>query len=309
MTKKLVFSPSTSVEESTHELASPLLLHASSETGWDGLVVRAYREREIEQWAAPLVSTLTLVLVVSGTMSLEQRDLNGTWKGRHIRQGDLFLSPAGRAPYELRWQMLSDQPVQTLLQHLHADLVSRTAQELVGAATRQVTLAERVGFQDPLLLQIGLTLWREVEWQIPAGTLYLQAAAQLLAVHLLRHDTPVVENSQASTALLTRHQMQRVTDFILAHLGQDLSLELLAQQTGLSPYHFARVFRQTTGESPHQFVLQQRVALAQQLLRETDAPLAQVAQESGFASQSHLTDVFKRRFGLTPRVYRHHHEI
>jgi AraC family transcriptional regulator len=310
MTKKLVVSPSASVEESSHELASPLLLHSSEETAWDGLVVHAYREpREIEQWAAPLVSTLTLGLVVSGTMYLEQRDVNGPWKGRHIRQGDLFLRPAGRAPYELRWKVLSAQPVQTLLLHLHADLVSRIAQELAGAATKQVTLAERVGFQDPLLQQIGLTLWGEVEGQIPAGTLYLQAAAQLLAVHLFRHNTPAVENSKASTALLTRQQMQRVTDFILAHLGQDLSLELLAQQTGLSPYHFARVFRQTTGESPHQFVLQQRVALAQQLLRETDAPLAQVAQESGFASQSHLIDVFKRRFGLTPRAYRHHHEI
>jgi AraC family transcriptional regulator len=63
-----------------------------------------------------------------------------------------------------------------------------------------------------------------------------------------------------------------VTDFIQAHLGQDLSLELLAQQ----------------------------------LLRETDAPLAQVAQESGFASQSHLTHVFTRHLGLTPRAYRHH---
>jgi AraC family transcriptional regulator len=103
--------------------------------------------------------------------------------------------------------------------------------------------------------------------------------------------------------------MQRVTDFILAHLSQGLSLELLAQQTGLSPYHFARLFRRTTGQSPHQFVLHRRVELAQQLLRETDAPLAYVAQQSGFASQSHLTQVFKRHLGLTPRTYRHDHEI
>jgi AraC family transcriptional regulator len=285
-------------------------LLSSEEIGWDGLVVRAYREPgEIEQWAAPLVSTLTLGLVVCGTMYLEQRDVNGPWKGQHLRQGDLFLRPVGRASYELRWKVLSSQPVQTLLLHLSADLVSRTAEEMAGSDTGRLTLEERVGFQDPLLLQIGLTLWREIERQAPAGKLYLQAAAQLLAVHLLRQDTAAVEKSQASTALLTRHQMQRVTDFILAHLGQDLSLELLAQQTGLSPFHFARVFRRTTGESPHQFVLHRRVELARQLLRETDAPLAQVAQESGFASQSHLTHVFTRHLGLTPRAYRHHQEI
>jgi AraC family transcriptional regulator len=310
MKKKLVVSPSTSMEESSHELASPLLLHASPETAWDGLVVRAYREpREIEQWAAPPVSTLTLGLMVSGTMDLEQRDMNGPWKWWHLRQGDLFLRPAGRALYELRWQVLSTQPVQTLLLHFHADLISRTAEEMAGAAPRQEALEERIGFQDPLLMQIGLGLWREVAWQFPAGTLYLQAAAQLLAVHLLRYGASTGENSKASTAVLTRQQMRQVTDFILAHLSQDLSLEKLSQQIGLSQFHFARVFRQTTGESPHQFVLHRRVERVQQLLRETDAPLAYVAEACGFASQSHLSDVFKRRFGLTPRAYRHHQEI
>jgi AraC family transcriptional regulator len=69
------------------------------------------------------------------------------------------------------------------------------------------------------------------------------------------------------------------------------------------------MFRQTTGESPHQFVLGRRIELAQQLLTETDASLAQVALQSGFASQSHLSSVFKRRLGLTPRAYRNTAEI
>jgi hypothetical protein len=57
--------------------------------------------------AMPLVSTLTLGLLMSGTMYEEQRELNGPWKGQYLRQGDLFLRPAGRAPYELRWQAIS----------------------------------------------------------------------------------------------------------------------------------------------------------------------------------------------------------
>jgi AraC family transcriptional regulator len=83
-----------------------------------------------------------------------------------------------------------------------------------------------------------------------------------------------------------------------------LSLESLAQQTGFSPYHFARLFRQTTGESPHHFVLRQRIERAQCLLKQRDLPLAVVALESGFANQSHFTQVFKRHLGLTPRAYR-----
>lgn len=68
-------------------------------------------------------------------------------------------------------------------------------------------------------------------------------------------------------------------------------------------------FRQTTGESPHQFVLRQRIQRAQCLLKERDMPLAHVALESGFANQSHLTQAFKRHLGLTPRAYRQDRSI
>ena len=91
---------------------------------------------------------------------------------------------------------------------------------------------------------------------------------------------------------------------MLAHLNQDLSLSALAQQIGFSPYHFARLFRQTIGESPHQFVLSQRIEHAQSLLKETGQPLAQIALTCGFANQSHLTQAFRRTLGLTPAEYR-----
>ncbi len=96
---------------------------------------------------------------------------------------------------------------------------------------------------------------------------------------------------------------------MLAHLSQDLSLDVLAQQVGFSPYHFARLFRQTMGESPHQFVLRQRIQRAQHLLKEADVPLAHIALECGFANQSHLSLVFKRHLGLTPRAYRQDRQI
>jgi AraC family transcriptional regulator len=103
---------------------------------------------------------------------------------------------------------------------------------------------------------------------------------------------------------LTPQQLRRVTTYIREHASQDLTLEVLAHQIGFSPYYFARLFRQTTGESPHQFVLRERVAHARKLLTATDLSLAQVATESGFADQSHFTLVFKRALGVTPRAYR-----
>jgi AraC family transcriptional regulator len=154
------------------------------------------------------------------------------------------------------------------------------------------------------LAQIGLALWRELEQPTTTGKLYAQTAAQMLAVHLLRYYTTPVHQIKDPAQGLTQHQISQVTDFVLAHINQDLSLSALAQQIGFSPYHFARLFRRATGESPHQFVLSQRIERAKQLLREADLPLAHIALVSGFANQSHLTQAFKRYLGLTPADYR-----
>ena len=295
------------------EPAHPVLLLSSEQAGWEGLVVRAFHEpREFEGVIAPDTDMphIPLVLFVGGAMYMEGRLVDGSWKGTLIRPDDLMLLPNAPLAFgELRWKGLTPASTQTLHLHLSKELLARTAEELAGSDPARLALTGRIGFQDPLLLQVGLALWRELEQQKPTGKLYAQTAAQLLAVHLLRHyaSTPleIKERSQG----LTRQQMNRVIDFILAHLTQDLSLEALAQQIGFSSYHFARLFRQTTGESPHQFVLRQRVERAQRLLKETDAPLAQIAIESGFANQSHLTRTFKHQLVFTPRVYRQDDEI
>jgi len=180
---------------------------------------------------------------------------------------------------------------------------------VAGYDPAHLSVEEHSGLQDPLLTQIGLALWRELEQRAPAGKLYAQTAAQMLAIHLLRYYTSVGGAIEEPLQGLTHQQMRRVMDFVQAHLSQELSLEALAQQIGLSPYHFARLFRQTTGESPHQFVLRQRIERAQRLLKERDVSLALVAVESGFANQSHLTQAFKQHLGLTPRAYRQDRSI
>ncbi|HLZ57252.1 MAG TPA: AraC family transcriptional regulator, partial [Ktedonosporobacter sp.] len=103
---------------------------------------------------------------------------------------------------------------------------------------------------------------------------------------------------------LTARQVKRVTEYILAHLAQPISLETLARQVGYSTSHFAQLFRETTGVTPHQFVLGKRLEQARQLLKVTDLPLSQVALEVGFQNQSHFTQAFRSRLGVTPRQYR-----
>ncbi len=289
--------------------AAPLLYLSSVDAGWEGLVAEAFYEpNELEGWMTTARSDIALILFTGGAMHVEQRYAHGPWKAFSLHQGDLVLSPVG-VPYELRKKGLSRQPMQTLHLYLSKDLVVRTAEEVAGLDPTRLELVERSGFQDPLLAQIGFALWRELEQRAPAGKVYAQTAAQMLAIHLLRHYTVGGDTFKEPKPGLTDQQMRRVVDFVQAHLDQNLSLEALAEQTGFSPYHFARLFRHTTGASPHQFVLRHRVERAQLLLKEREVSLAQVATACGFADQSHLTQVFKRHFGLTPRAYRQDRSI
>jgi len=95
-----------------------------------------------------------------------------------------------------------------------------------------------------------------------------------------------------------------VTDYIDAHLGEEITLGRLSDLARLSSFHFAHLFKQSTGVSPHQFILQRRIAKAKQLIEEDRLPLAQISQMLGFASQAHFTTVFHKLVGVPPRVYR-----
>jgi AraC family transcriptional regulator len=310
MTEQLAISQNTTINTLEGGPTSPVLYLSSEEIGWEGLEVQAFHEpEEYELGIMPAVPVTSLVLVTQGAMRIGLRNPNGPWRESDVRHGDLLFKPGGSEANEVRWSSLSSEPPQTLQVHLNNDLVARTAEEVAGYDLSRLTWTIGYpGFQDPLLTQILLALQRELEQPNPASNLYAQTAAQLLAVHLLRHYTRETQDSPRepveSSLSLTRYQMKQVIEFMQAHLDQTLSLDVLAQQIGFSPYHFARLFRQALGESPHQFVLHQRIERAQHLLKKTDVPLAHIAVECGFASQSHLTQVFKRHLGLTPRAYR-----
>jgi AraC family transcriptional regulator len=284
---------------------------SSEGNGWDGLVLRAYHEpMRLTNWVDPATPEVALIQLTRGTMLMEQRQSNGAWHAQRIQQGDLFLKPPIGRDHLLRWQALTDEPLETLHINLDSAVLLRTAAEMTNRDPTRVMLMSRSGFQDPLLRQIGLALWHELEQPTAAGSIYAQAAAQMLAAHLLRFysTTPPVFDTSArdSTAgqRLTARQLGQVTDFVRASLDGELSLAALAHEAGFSPFHFARLFRRTTGESPHQFVLRQRIERAQSLLRESDLPVAHVALASGFANQSHLARAFKRHLGLSPAEYR-----
>jgi AraC-like DNA-binding protein len=101
--------------------------------------------------------------------------------------------------------------------------------------------------------------------------------------------------------------LARIDDFIRAHLDQDVTLQDLAAVAGLSPSHFLRAFKQATGQTPLRYLTGRRTEQACLLLAKSDQPIAEIAYACGFASQSHMTDVFKRHLDTTPGRYRQAH--
>ena len=166
-------------------------------------------------------------------------------------------------------------------------------------------LVERIGILDPQIERIGLALLEELRADGLAGRLYAESLAVMLAVHLLRTHASLGSRRmpRQQPGGLSRSALQQVTDYIEANLARDLTLVEIAAVAHLSPYHFARMFKRSTGSSPHQYLIARRVERAKGLLLAGTLTIAQVAAAVGFADQSHFTRQFGSLVGTTPRQF------
>jgi AraC family transcriptional regulator len=138
------------------------------------------------------------------------------------------------------------------------------------------------------------------------GRLCAESLANVLVVHLIRqmaNGPSTKEFARKPSGRLPRHAMQAVAEYIDAHLDQNFALADLAAVTHVSEFHFARQFKQTTGLSPHQFVIHQRVERAKRLIIGRRLSLAEIAVAVGFYDQAHLTRHFRRLVGVTPTQF------
>lgn len=151
---------------------------------------------------------------------------------------------------------------------------------------------------DPAVGRSVGAILSELRRDLPGRRLAVEGEALALAAHLLRR-AGRREARGRGAASLAPARLRRVAELVEADPSQDLGIEALAGAAGLSPAQFSRAFRAATGETPHRWVMARRVARAKARLAEGRAPTAEIALDCGFASQSHMTDVF-RRFGEPP---------
>ena len=158
--------------------------------------------------------------------------------------------------------------------------------------------------QDSRITQLYRHFLLSCDWRNNANHLTLSSASTLLLTHLLQHYSKVNWRLPDVRGGLAPSVLRNILAYIEAHLASPLTLADLAQQACLSEFHFARMFKQSTRLAPHQFVMQQRMMKAEQLVRHTLLPLTGIALQCGFHSSSHFSNRFKSVYGIAPSALR-----
>jgi AraC family transcriptional regulator len=255
--------------------------------------VRGYSYGPFEQSVPFATDAHVLVLYVAGRTSI-QRVIGGAEEESEVGPGDITLHPFS---FVSRWRWRS--PIDVLHVYLEPAYLRGIAQDVMGAAT---TLRMRHGLRvrDDALAQLTSELIRELSPPSPLGSdRALLALGDRIALHLLRHHFDVGRADPRGRKFDAR-EMSTIRAWVKEHLGEAIHLPRLASQVNLGVYHFSHVFRSSFGQSPHDYVREQRLRRARELLLCSDDGVSSIALQTGFADQSHLTRCFKRYFGLPP---------
>ena len=159
---------------------------------------------------------------------------------------------------------------------------------------------------DPIVRKLQECLLESVERPDQASRLFVEHIRLALNAHL-SHGCGVNTAEKTARDGLAPWQERRAKELIDARLGSEVRLAELAHECELSPGHFARAFKRTTGKSPYRWLLERRIERSQQLLRTSGLPVAEIALKCGFADQSHFTRVFTQTAGMSPRAWQRAH--
>lgn len=156
----------------------------------------------------------------------------------------------------------------------------------------------------PLAADIEAYVARAMDAENPATALEMDTRAYLIALGIIR----VAQKAEMTVRLIddldVRGDLRRVLREIDERLADPMRLSDLAEIVGMSPFHFARIFKDQIGEPPAQYVQRRRTERAIELIRESNLPLSEIAYRAGFSSQSHMSRRVKEMSGLTPRKLR-----
>jgi len=170
-----------------------------------------------------------------------------------------------------------------------------------------IVLTPQIGFRNNQIRHLAMSLLQELNETDLADRFYADSLAIGLAVQLVRRyvSLPQVHFGPGGMA---PHKLRKAIGIIEHHLADEdegrVELRTVARQVGMSYFHFSRVFKQSMGMSPTNYIAERRIERAKELLNETELPISEIALRSGFSSQSHFHVAFRKVAGTTPRIFR-----
>jgi AraC family transcriptional regulator len=236
------------------------------------------------------------------TLQLSPPHLLETWEEGHLKQISKGIGSVTLAPSGFRFRGRWDREVEILVLTLKPAVIAKCAIELYDS--NQPELIRSINQSDPQIWHIGLTLEAEFREGNPNGQYFWESLTNAIAVRLLKHYSAFETKIHSYSGGLSPHQLRHAIKYINDNLNLDLSLTVLATMLGISLYYFERLFKQSVGFTPHQYILRCRIEKAKQLLRTTQLSILEITEQVGYKNQSHFSKLFRKLTGVSPRAYR-----
>ena len=270
---------------------------------WSGLFARRYRfARVVDGFLVPATAEALIACNLAGSAEFEEREIGGPWRSYSVRSGDLFVTRS-KTPYELRWRSPLGAEIDVIHIHLGLNQCLAAFQMVYADKAGAVEVPDFFG-RDETLLRLSLACAGMLSTRTPGNSKRVGAFAHFLAIYIAEKYTNVGAEKPDHRGGLPITRLRKVEDYVRAHLAESISVQELAELADLSPFHFSRVFKQSTGITPLQFVTRQRMLRAQQLIRETSRSLIEIALEVGYSNPSHFAQAFRRIVGTPPKQFR-----
>ncbi|BAY62796.1 putative transcriptional regulator [Calothrix brevissima NIES-22] len=284
-------------------MPSPPLL-SSFQSGWSGIHLTHFCQPLMDM---PEVSTPQhIILIPIGHHAVDFEFVGeGCLRTVSYRERDYASGCIEVVPADLPFKVRSISTVQTM-EWLHCYIeprfLAQIAHESVNPDRVEVLLTPKKA--DLLIHQIGLALKSSLELDGVGSRFYADSMATALSAHLLRHYSTRNHQFREYKDGLSRQKLRQVTEYIQEHLAENLSLSEIANELGMSQYYFCHLFKRSTGISPHQYLIRQRIEQAKHLLRQPGRTITSVALDCGFANQSHFAKYFRQYTGMNPKQFR-----
>lgn len=283
------------------KLPNPVFRHhpilSSEQSSWDDMFFAHYHhpahESPEHQWTQHLIG------ITSVEHSVESKHrLDSQFQTNYCKPNEILIIPAG-VSYSGIWHEAGEFSLLGLSPKLFDCIAYQSFQ------VKQIELIPQLAVTDPFIQQIGLALKEDVKAGHPAGKLFGESLTTALIVHLLK-DYSVWQPKEISNVSngLSKQQLKKVLDYIHAHISQDTTLSDIAEVLNMSQYHFCRLFKQSIGIAPHQYVTECRIAKAKELLLKSKLTITEIAFEVGFSNHSSFTRLFHQYVGVTPKTFR-----